>query len=532
MWRWITRGLMLSCLLALLTPVLSAQTFAGFIEKPAEGATVSGMVLVQGWAIDQQQISKVDLFVDDQFQHSAEINLPRVDIIEANPTWPGIQSKLPGFQTGFLASRFSNGPHTVHVMVTTSDNQTYEVGRRTVTVDNTINQPPFGFVETPDTSSIVDTVGSFPVSGWVTDTDGIDHVDVLVDDLNLQGAVYGDARPDVSNSFPDFPAAMFSGFVAFVDTTRIQDGVHTLSIRATDRQGLSRVIGKRNIQVYNTENQLRPFGHVDQPLRDAVLYGNCASAAPPISPVPASPGNHITPVTGWTLDLGHRADLGRVSYVELMVDGVPWYSSDQCGYYKDFGGFVNCYGLPRFDVARLYPNYPDSPRSGFMFTLDVATLMTMGVPAGHHTLKVRVGDQEQTFADIPDTSGIPVFFTCTNSEFFDFASLGYIDFPHSMDYVKGTIDLTGWAIDENAGVRTVKIIIDGNYIGNAQYGMVRTDVQSAYPFINGSKTAGWRFTLDTTLLSDARHRLTVQTIDAFGNTSEIGSMDFYVDNPQ
>lgn len=532
MWRRVARGLIFYGLVAI-APVAYAQNFVGFVETPREGDIVSGMVTVRGWALDQQQIARVDLYVDNQFQHSANINMPRIDVVEAYPDWEGIHTRLPGFETGFSAARFSNGAHTIHMVVTTTDNRSFEIGRRTINVDNSINQAPFGFVDIPTVTGIFDANGSFPVVGWAIDTDGVARVDVEIDGLNMQSAIYGDPRPDVGNAYPDLPAALFSGFVAHVDTTRVEDGVHVMTIRVTDRQGLSRTIGRRNIQIFNSTNNLRPFGFLDEPKRDATLYGTNCAVVPDCQFSPCAPLNitsHITPVRGWALDLGTREDLGRVSYAELMIDGVVWYSTDACTFNAQLGGYINCYGLPRFDVSRYYPTYPDAPRAGFLFTLDVGGLLARGVRPGRHVLKVRVGDQEQTFADIPNTSGIPVFFECAEATT-DFSSIGYIDFPTNQDYVKGNVTFHGWALDENNGVQNVEIFVDGVPMGLATYGYSRPDVQAAYPTILGAVNSGWRFTLDTTQLSDARHRLTVRVLDRFGHRAIIGSVDFYVDNP-
>ncbi len=539
MWRWVTRGLVVGCLFSLLAPSLIAQDFIATIDSPVEGEVVSGMVLVKGFALDRVDVSRIDLYVDDQFQHSANLGLPRIDVIQAFPDYEGIQSRRPGFQTGFSASRFPDGNHTVHVRVTTSDNRSFEVGRRTITVDNSINQSPFGHLDIPDTQTTHDVSGSFPVVGWAADVDGVASVDVLVDNLIYQSAVYGDPRPDVGNNFPDLPSALFSGFVAHVDSTRIPEGVHNLAVRVTDRLGLSRIIGRRTIQVFNSTNNLRPFGFIDEPLRDAVLYGSCSEvtqgppgAISPAPPTPPTPDRISTPVRGWALDLGTREDTGRVAYVELLIDGARVLSSDDCAFNPAFGTEVNCYGIPRFDVQRYYPTYPDSPRAGFVFSLDVGDLVNnRGFRVGNHTMKVRVGDLEQTFADIPSTSGIPVFFRCATGSS-DLPAFGYIDFPTASDFVRGNVTFFGWALDQNAGgVQTVEIYVDGNLMGIAQYGLPRTDVQRAYPTIANSINSGWRFTLDTTQFSDAKHRLTVRTIDGQGNTAEIGSVDFYVDNP-
>lgn len=537
MWSRVARGLVLIVIVSFLVPAAYSQDFLGFIEKPVAGETVNGMVLVQGWSLTMSPISKVEFYIDDQFQHEALIDVPRIDIVEAYPTWAGIQTRKPGFQTGFLASRLSNGPHTIHMVVVTEDNQSSEVGRRTILVDNALNQSPFGRVDIPDTHSVHDASGSFPIVGWASDTDGIDRVDILVDNLVMQQAVYGDPRPDVAITFPDFPAAMFSGFVAHMDSTRLSSGVHTLTVRATDRLGLSRTIAERKIQVFNTEENLRPFGFLDEPLRDDVLYGTNCGVVPDstgFSPTPVvgggRPPSYISAVRGWALDLGTRKDLGRVSYVELLVDGVRWLSTNDCFYHDGMDAYLNCYGLPRFDVQRYYPNYPDAPRAGFMFGLDVGALLSIGVPPGHHDMKVRVGDKEQTFADIPGTAGIPVFFECAD-HVDNFASFGFIDFPGPQDFVNGDVTFRGWALDrDSGGVQTVEVYVDGTLAGLAQYGLARPDVQTQYPFINNSLNSGWRFTFDTRQLTNAHHRLTVRVVDGEGGSSIIGSVDFYTAN--
>jgi hypothetical protein len=530
MWRWVTRGLVLAFASALLAPALLAQPapFIGALDLPDPAFVQSGVVLVRGFALDPTQITRIELYVDDQFQHRAVTGLPRIDIVEAYPNYPGIHGTAPGFTTGFLSNRFSNGPHTVFVRVYLADGRVEELGRRTINVDNTINQTPFGSVDQPGAGPMYNTSGSFPVVGWAADADGISRVEVVIDGGNIQSAMYGDNRPDVGATFPDFPGALFSGFIANVDTTRVQDGVHLLEVRATDRFGLSRLIGRRQVQILNSEANLKPFGVIDEPQRDAVLYGTqCgATAGPPVVSPPVRVIANITPVRGWALDLGTRVDLGRVAYVELLIDGVRYLSSDDCT--LPFGGYANCYGVPRYDVQRYYPNYPDAPRSGFIFTLDVGNLLNLGVREGHHQLKVRVGDLQQTTTELPGPQGMTVFFKCADSSF-DSPSFGFIDIPTAFDYVGGNVVFQGWALDFDA-VAAVEIIVDGNYVGQAQYGFPRPDVAAQNPQFFGAVNSGWQFTMDTTKLSNSRHRVTARVFDGRGNRSEIGSVDFYVTN--
>src|SRR4051794_24236352 len=516
MWRRVTRGLVLVVLTSLAIPALLAQTAEtrGALEFPDPTVTQSGVILVKGWFLTPEAISREAVYVDDQFIANSNTNLPRIDIEEAFPNYPGIQHIAPGFQIGVLASRFTNGSHTIAVRVFRSDNTFTELGRRSITVDNTINQAPFGNVDIPDLSGTFNASGSFPVSGWALDTDGVAKVEVLIDNGVVQNAMYGDARPDVGNTFADWPAALFSSFIANVDTTRIQDGVHTLDVRATDRLGLSRLIGRRVVQIFNDNANLKPFGYVDEPLKNAVVYGTKCQIQPVFSPA-INPQSHITPVRGWALDLGTRSDIGRVSYAELMVDGRRWYSTaEDCGFSPIFNNYVNCYGMPRFDVERYYPGYPDAPRSGFLFTMDVGALLALGVRPGNHVLKVRVGDQDQTFTELPNRDGIPVFFECAEDRVA--AAVGFIDVPHTSDFLKGTVTFQGWAVVEGSPLTSVEIIVDGDFKGQAQYGFPRPDVAVQYPYLPNSQNSGWRFVIDTTKLGNSKHRLTVRVVNFSG----------------
>jgi len=530
MWRRVTRGLVLAILVSLAVPALLAQTTEtlGALDFPDPTVPQSGVILVKGWFLDPSAISRVAVYVDDQFIVNSNTNLPRIDIVETHPTWPGIQNIAPGFQIGMLASRFTNGSHTIAVRVFRSDNTFTELGRRTINVDNTINQAPFGSVDIPDNAATYNASGSFPVSGWALDTDGVSKVEVLIDNGVMQNAMYGDPRPDVANTIADWPDALYSSFVANVDTTRIQDGVHTLDVRATDRLGLSRLIGRRVIQIFNEDANLKPFGYIDEPLKNAVVYGTLCQTQPIFSPA-INPQSHITPVRGWALDLGTRTGIGRVSYAELMVDGRVWYSTaEDCGFSTIFNNYVNCYGLPRFDVERYYPGYPDAPRSGFLFTMDVGALLALGVRPGNHTLKVRVGDLEQTFTELPNRDGLPVFFECAENRVA--AALGFIDVPQTNDFMKGTVTFQGWAMVEHSNLQEVDILVDGDFKGKAQYGFPRPDVAVQYPFLFNSQNSGWRFVIDTTKLSNARHQVTVRVVDFTGLTTEIGSVNFFTQN--
>jgi len=58
----------------------------------------------------------------------------------------------------------------------------------------------------------------------------------------------------------------------------------------------------------------------------------------------------------------------------------------------------------------------------------------------------------------------------------------------------------------------------------------RPDVAVQYPFLFNSQNSGWRFVIDTTKLSNARHQVTVRVVDFTGLVTEIGSVNFFTQN--
>jgi hypothetical protein len=93
----------------------------------------------------------------------------------------------------------------------------------------------------------------------------------------------------------------------------------------------------------------------------------------------------------------------------------------------------------------------------------------------------------------------------------------------------GTINIAGWAIDGNSPIAAINIAIDGVPVGNANYGLSRTDVCIAYPGRPGCPNVGWTFFYDTTLIPNGNHTLDITGVTATGQTSTV-SQQFSVAN--
>jgi len=540
----------------LLAPSISAQPI-GVIDQPTQGQRVSGVVKVTGWVLDFNAIDKVELFVDGVFANRADTNLPRADVLEVFPSYANSANPRPGFVSSFLASRFSNGAHAISIRVTEANQSTFQIGPITVIVDNTINQAPFGFIDIPAPNLLEGTDGPFPVSGWAIDDEDVDHIDFLMDGQIVAGAVgrglpstaiYGTTRPDVAAAFPDVPNSLYSGFQANIDTSKLINGIHQLSVRVTDNRGASRVIGTRNIQVINNGANLAPFGQIDFPLDKSSLFCSVIDVGIPSPCTPDVCNFSLTNiVAGWALDVGSRLDAGQVSYVELLLDGAIIANTRTDCTQAANGSLVNCYGINRPDVARSYSGYVNADNAGFLFSFGLVStrsaeasvcgnLISIVLPTGEvrgctlpgkHTLAVRVGDEEETVTQLGAMS-VEVLCDPTGA---DFPAFGYIDTPSDYQFINGIFNVFGWAFDFN-GVQRIEVDVDGQVVGTAAYGLSRPDVPSKDPRVP-SVSVGFSFLLDTTRLSDSEHDLVIYVVDQrFGTPSrtEIGRRKFVVNN--
>jgi hypothetical protein len=399
------------------------------------------------------------------------------------------------------------------------------------------------------------------VAGWAIDDSGeIDHIDFLIDGQVVAGAVgrgepstatYGSTRPDIQAAFPDVPFSLYTGFVANLDATKLINGVHTLSVVATDGEGSSREIGERTVLVNGVGTNLGPFGRIDFPLDKASLLceavnvdegGGCPSPCVPRTiPVIANP------VEGWALDVGAALDRGQVSYVELLLDGAL-IANTRTDCLQVGQSLVNCYGINRPDVARSYSGYVNADNAGFAFSfglvrngastvIDVESLRpdplnpnsTVFLPqfqtvAGKHTLSLRAGDEEET---VTQFGAMSVDILCDETSANE-PAFGYVDTPSDYQFIDGLFEVFGWAFDFQ-GVNHIEVDVDGQVVGNASYGLNRPDVPQQDPRVN-TPFVGFSFILDTTKLSNSEHDLVIYVVDHALVRSEIGRRKMVVAN--
>ncbi len=544
-------------LLTLLLPINAYAETIFWLDTPADGATVFGLVEVNGFVVDSGQqcgpqwtwntcqwavalVSKIDLYVDDEFVATADLDQPRYDILQAYPWYAGTPYARPGFVTSFDSNDYSDGSHTLFLRVTFSDQTTQDYGLRSVVVDNDFNQAPLGQLELPGSNQPMN--GVFPVTGWALDDESIDFIEILVDGLAMGNAVTGIHRPDIAHRFPTDPDAEYSGFVRMLNTTSLNNGIHVIAVRVMDNEGASRVIGRRFVQTFNTGSNLPPFGKIDWPVANHVMRAEgctpVGGVVPPWSGDVFQNPDNVEMVVGWALDVGSRTDFGGVAYVELLLDGaiVPMNGNDDPSntslpsfYWAPADWDFNYYGHERMDVQRLYVDIPNSKHSGFSFLMDVSFLILgRGYSEGLHLIKVRAGDRENNVTDIAQ---LPVIFDCNDDP--DDAAWGDIWTPEHMELEAGTVTVTGFVMDF-LRIDAVEIWVDGVHIGNADYPLLSPNLGDLYPWMPlvFSNNSGFAYDLDTVAahLADGEHSIVVWTEDRLGGRSIIGERRFVLDN--
>jgi hypothetical protein len=482
-------------------------------------------------------VSKIDLYVDDEFVATADMNQPRYDILQAYPWYAGTPYSHPGFATSFDSEAYPDGPHVLFVRATFSDSSTQDFGLRSITIDNDLNQAPLGELELPGSNQPMN--GVFPVTGWALDDEAVAYVEIMVDGLAMGNAVTGVHRPDIGNRFPSNPNAEYSGFVRMLNTTALNNGIHVLAVRAVDNQGASRVIGRRFVQTFNTGSNLPPFGGIDWPPDNHTMFAQgcqeVGGVEPPWSGDVYERPENVEMVMGWALDIGSRTDMGGVAYIQLLLDGSLLSDTNEGSFYWEPAEWdFNYYGHERMDIYRLYSDVPNAKHSGFSFLMDISYLiLARGYSEGLHLIKVRAGDRENNVTDIAQ---LPVIFDCNDDA--DDPAWGDIWTPEHMERVAGTVEVTGFVMD-SLSIDAVEIWVnkggpDENLVGYADYPLPSPGLADLYPWMPRwfSINSGYSFQLDTVAenIADGEHSVVVITEDRLGGRTIIGERRFVLDN--
>jgi sugar lactone lactonase YvrE len=316
-------------------------------------------------------------------------------------------------------------------------------------------------VDTPGPKATLS--GTVQVSGWaISDTNQITSVSIAVDGGSSMQGNYGSARPDVCAAFPSRAGCPSVGWAVRLVTTQLSDGQHQLRVTATSAARNTTISVPFNVSNLNTPTASSTRIFVDQP-------GSFS---------PALAGQAL--FSGWGID-----DQSSIQAVNLAIDGVPLVQAS--------------YGLSRPDVCAVFPNCSGCPNVGWSALVDTTALAN-----GTHTLVVSVQTADGRFKSHSSS------FEVKNAAAAQITAI--IDVPSTAP-VSEVFLAAGWAFDSDAPLAAVKALVDG-VPQQATTTVARPDVCRVYSGPPGCPSPGWTEAIDTTLLPDGPHLLTMVVLSS------------------
>jgi hypothetical protein len=319
------------------------------VDSPLSNATVSGVVPISGWVVDGlTSYPEVDLAIDGIPVSVTSPQVARPDVCNAYPWAQGCTSASSevGWMSHIDTTLLSDGAHTLSATSTSS------VGKRATALvqffaNNSSGRQTNGQwlnIESPAAGAT--SSGALSVSGWaVSKASPVTEVDILIDGVPMGAAVYGLARQDVCNAFPNSAGCPNVGWYYVLDTRTLADGPHT--IEAVEETAGGSAVWTQKFNISNAGLSSSVHVVMDAPAPNTQLSGTF-------------------PVSGWAID-----DSDSIASVAITVDDLPQ-------------GFAS-YGGLRTDVCNVFPGRAGCPNVGWSSTLDTTQFQN-----GSHTVTVTV----------------------------------------------------------------------------------------------------------------------------------------------
>lgn len=247
----------------------------GSFDTPVDNASnLAGAVAVTGWALDDVQVDRVEVWRDPVGTEPVAANGKvfignavfvagaRTDVEALAPAAPlnyragwGYLLLTNALPDGVNATG-GNGTYTLYAYAIDVEGHAALLGSKRIAAANATALAPFGTLDTPGQGETIS--GSAYVSfGWALSprstiaADG-STIDAYIDGVNVGHPTYNNYRADIANAFAGYGNS--SGAVGFlvIDTTKLSNGVHTIGWIARDAAGNTQGLGSRFFGVLNS----------------------------------------------------------------------------------------------------------------------------------------------------------------------------------------------------------------------------------------------------------------------------------------
>ena len=241
----------------------------GVVDTPVQHATgVRGSIAITGWAIDDIDLEQVLIYRDPVAGEAPSPNGQMfvgkaVFVDGARPDVNAATDQPFDYEAGWgymlltnMLPNEGNGTFTLHVYAIDVEGHSVNIGSRTITCDNSKAIRPFGAIDTPEQGGTA-SGSSYRNWGWALASKGNwipsdgSTILVYIDGVPVGRPDYNNARADIAELFPGY--ANTYGAVGYydIDTTKLANGVHTISWVVTDKAGNSEGTGSRYFTVNN-----------------------------------------------------------------------------------------------------------------------------------------------------------------------------------------------------------------------------------------------------------------------------------------
>ena len=109
----------------------------------------------------------------------------------------------------------------------------------------------------------------------------------------------------------------------------------------------------------------------------------------------------------------------------------------------------------------------------------------------------------------------------------------WIDTPQADATLSGKVTIAGWAYNEHMGIESIDILLDGQVVAKANYGLSRSDVAASMNVQTDPNTPnlGFEAEIDTTYIENGNYWLELMLINSQGNSLPYGKRSLQIDNP-
>jgi beta-N-acetylglucosaminidase len=538
------------------------------INSPINGYETGDSFHITGWAVNKNGVSKVKVYVDNNFVGDAYYGAPTDGLKTSYPDYVG--SDKAGYDFLIDSIKYGSGNHLLKVEVTGNDGV---ITNQSINIKLTKSKPAMD-INSPSNGATMNN--GFHITGWAVNKSGVKEVRVYSNNNYIGQAYYGASTTGLLNTFGDYSGAGNAGYDYYVDTNKFANGSNNLTVEAIGndgqitRQTISVALSKsypamdisspqgeittdksihitgwavnkngvKKINVYDNGNYVGQayYGASTPSLNNTFGgYSNAGNAGFDynVDINSFSSGKHEFKIEAEGIDgnkISQSTIINIIKKSPMMdisspnngqtINGgthITGWAIAPSGI-KNITVYLNStnvgnayYGAPTPALQSSYGDYSGSSNGGYDFYLDSKKYYN-----GDYTLKI----------EATTNSGEKISLT-RNVKFSNIPIMD-VNSPTDNSVVTGDLNIGGWALS-GVGISRVTVNIDDSYAGQANLGISTPGLiaKSDYP---NNQYAGYYLKIDSKLYGNGIHKVTVVAQAKDGSSTYIDRLANFQNN--